>query len=95
MADVCCAPKCNLDEVKEGQINADTPEILSADGKFRRISVCPDSGAVTFVAPPEMAPEAPIAPTEASLKGMHYTSASKHQIRNLGESDVMAYAHPN
>ena len=49
-----------------------------------------DSGASTPVAPPSMAPNCTIRPSEGSRRGQQFTSASKHKLKNLGEQHLDA-----
>ena len=49
-----------------------------------------DSGSSAPVAPPSMAPNVPIVPSEGSKRGQKYTSASKHKLKNLGQQHIKA-----
>ena len=55
---------------------------------YTRVKVCPDSGAIKFVAPPHMFPGVEVNQTEASRRGRHLRDASGGGIRNLGEKVV-------
>ena len=44
-----------------------------------------DSGASAPVAPPSMAPNVSIEPSEGSKRGQKWTSASKHKLKTLGQ----------
>ena len=50
------------------------------------------SGAACPVAPPTMAPNVPIGPSEGSKRGQRWTSASKHKLKNLGQQRIKACA---
>ena len=47
-----------------------------------------DSGAVQSVAPPDMAPNIQIRPSEGSKRGQHDLAANGHRMPNLGEQNV-------
>ena len=55
------------------------------EGEWVKVESVMDSGASAPVAPPTMAPRAPIRPSDGSRRGQNYTSASKHKLPNLGE----------
>jgi hypothetical protein len=57
------------------------------DGKdeWIRVQSVMDSGCGCSVAPPGMCPSYPINESEASLRGQEFTSASEHDLPNLGE----------
>ena len=58
--------------------------------KWVKVESVVDSGASQPVAPPTMAPNVPIVPSEGSRRGQRYTSASKHRLANLGEQSICA-----
>ena len=60
------------------------------EGEWVKVESVMDSGASAPVAPPTMAPKAPIRPSEGSRRGQKYTSASKHKLPNLGEQLLRA-----
>ena len=49
-----------------------------------------DSGAAAPVAPPSMLPNVKIEPSPGSVRGQHFTSASKHKLKNLGQQRTNA-----
>ena len=49
-----------------------------------------DSGASAPVAPPTMMPNVKVVPSEGSRRGQRWSSASKHEIKNLGEQHLKA-----
>ena len=49
-----------------------------------------DSGAAAPVAPPSMAPNVQVVPSEGSRRGQKWTTASKHKISNLGQQRIHA-----
>ena len=65
------------------------PETWNA-GKWVKVDSVVDSGASTPVAPPSMAPNCTIRPSEGSRRGQKFTSASKHKLKNLGEQRLDA-----
>ena len=65
------------------------PEVWEK-GSWIKVDSVVDSGASAPVAPPSMAPGAPIRPSEGSKRGQKYTSASKHKLANLGEQLLQA-----
>ena len=65
------------------------PESWNA-GKWVKVDSVVDSGASTPVAPPTMAPNCTIRPSEGSKRGQKFTSASKHKLKNLGEQRLEA-----
>ena len=65
------------------------PEMWNA-GKWIKVDSVVDSGASAPVAPPSIAPNATIRPSEGSRRGQKYTSASKHKLKNLGEQRLEA-----
>ena len=54
--------------------------------KWIKVDSVMDSGASAPVAPPSMAPNCTIKPSEGSRRGQKFTSASKHKLKNLGEA---------
>ena len=58
--------------------------------RWVKVSSVVDSGASTAVAPPSMAPNVPIVPSEGSKRGQKWTSASKHKLKNLGQQSIHA-----
>ena len=72
-----------LEEAKE-------PEIMEVQtqGEWEKIEVCPDSGAVKFVAPVDMAAHIPWEPGAASRAGVKYRVANGNLIPNVGEKVV-------
>ena len=58
--------------------------------KWVKVDSVVDSGASAPVAPPSMAPNVPIQPSEGSRRGQKFTSASKHKIKNLGQQSIKA-----
>ena len=50
--------------------------------------MCPDSGAIAFVAPRSFAPDVEVKESEASRQGVHYRHAGGGLIPNEGEKDV-------
>ena len=55
-----------------------------------RVKVCPDSGAVGFVAPPSFAKTFKIKSTELSRNGHHFRAANGGVLPNMGCRDVKA-----
>ena len=55
---------------------------------YKRVKVCPDSGAIAFVAPRSFAPDVEVRESEASCQGVHYRHAGGGLIPNEGEKDV-------
>ena len=55
-----------------------------------RVKVCPDSGAVGFVAPPTFAKTFKIKSTELSRNGHHFRAANGGVLPNMGCRDVKA-----
>ena len=55
-----------------------------------RVKVCPDSGAVGFVAPPTFAKTFKIKSTELSRNGHHFKAANGGMLPNMGCKDVKA-----
>ena len=58
--------------------------------KWIKVDSVMDSGASNPVAPPTMAPNCTIRPSEGSRRGQKFTSASKHKLKNLGEQHLEA-----
>ena len=58
--------------------------------RWMKVSSVVDSGALTAVAPPSMAPNVPIVPSEGSKRGQKWTSASKHELKHLGHPSIHA-----
>jgi hypothetical protein len=56
-----------------------------AQDEWIRVQSVMDSGCGCSVAPPGMCPSYPINESEASLRGQEFTSASEHDLPNLGE----------
>ena len=69
---------------------ATSPEIMQIEsqGNWEKIEVCPDSGAVKFVAPVQMASHIPWKAGAASKAGVKYRVANGNLIPNVGEKVV-------
>ena len=55
---------------------------------YQRVKVCPDSGAIAFVAPRSFAPDVAVRVSASSRGGVHYRHAGGGLIPNEGEKDV-------
>ncbi len=53
-----------------------------------RVRICPDSGAIVFIAPRDFAPHVELEESEASRRGVQYRVANKGLIPNLGQKVV-------
>ena len=72
-------PKHNLNNFEANKATSD---------EWIKIKGVMDSGASESVAPPSAAPHVPITPSEGSLVGQEYLSASNTNIPNLGEQTL-------
>ncbi len=64
------------------------PTWMSAEDGWVKISSLIDSGACDRVTPPQALPFIPVKPSEASINGQEYMSASGDDLPNLGEKLV-------
>jgi hypothetical protein len=87
------------DEDKKGKDEGDLSSLGSSwrsepqtwdQKRWVKVSSVVDSGASAPVAPPSMAPNVPIVPSEGSRRGQQWTSASKHKLKNLGQQTIHA-----
>ena len=60
------------------------------DKKWVKVDSVMDSGAAAPVAPPSMMPNVKIEPSPGSVRGQHFTSASSHKLKNLGQQRIHA-----
>ena len=60
------------------------------DRNWVRVESVMDSGAAAPVAPPSMLPNVKVQPSPGSQRGQHFTSASNHRLKNLGQQHIHA-----
>lgn len=58
--------------------------------RWAKVSSVVDNGASAPVAPPSIAPNVPIVPSEGSKRGQKWTSASEHKVNNLCQQVIHA-----
>ena len=69
--------------LEETELNA-----VSQEPTWRHIEAVVDSGAAESVAPPSLAPWAPMEESPGSRRGQHYLSASGERLPNLGQKTL-------
>jgi hypothetical protein len=86
---VCCARGNHLHSIERaGNTVNCINEIANDKGKWEKITVTIDSGAVDSVGPKTMATDLPIKDTPASRAGLKYRAANGTTIDNLGEKSI-------
>ena len=78
----------NVEERKK--VREEKAKQMCESGKYQRVKVCPDSGAVKFVAPPTFAPLTPLEESEESKRGRGYRVANGGWIPNQGQKTIRA-----
>ena len=78
----------NVEERKSTR--EDKAKKMCEGGKYQRVKVCPDPGAVKFVAPPTFAPLVPLEQSEESKRGRGYRVANGGWIPNQGQKTIRA-----